>query len=244
MIADTVMANYKFVADQAAWFEDRQRVIAIVDAVLGSPFGARCRYAGIVREAKKADTAAAVHALIATGKDDVFVVQDDKKPIRFTAVLTIARGSLAIDARCYQAELAERAASVLGDMTALAVAIRATGALRGLHQGFVRPITQARATYEFDRVQPRAARRTEGMLRSGAVVDLIDVRLHGGDHSVANPREVALAHSDLPPGAQRTERDGLVEIRWVDALTDKAALDRACEAHEDWIDRHLPAGAS
>jgi hypothetical protein len=52
--------------------------------------------------------------------------------------------------------------------------------------------------------------------------------------------ELRLASSDLPDGAERSEKSGLVRIKWTKSMADKVTLDRACEAHEDWLDRNLP----
>jgi hypothetical protein len=79
------------------------------------------------------------------------------------------------------------------------------------------------------------------MLRPFAILDLIDARFHATDGPGADARELRLARSEIPDGVVRTEKDGLVRLEWAKSLNDKPALDRACEAHEDWLDRNLPA---
>lgn len=240
MIADTALAIYRFVTDEMRWFEDRSRVGRALDAVLDTPLGSLVRYAGLVKEATKAPTRAAVHNLVATGKDEVFSLQDAARPERTTVVLSIAYGALAVDARCYRAELSQRRTAI-DDLATIGIALRTTGLFAGLAVGFVRPLLQSYATYEFDRVQPRAARRHSGMLRSGAILDLIDTRFHASNDEGADPGELRLANSDVPPWVRRSGQDGLVILRWTRDLADKTTLDRACEAHEDWLDRNLPA---
>lgn len=241
MIADTVMGVFELEALAPGWFHDEARVRRVVDAILDTRLGALMSYAGVVRKAKAAPSRDAIAALIATGKDGMYAIQDAARPRRAYVTLTISANMLGLETRVFEPELSARRASVLDDVAAIGAAARASGALSGLVTGWVRPLTESAADYVVDRSKPRASRRHEAM-RSLAVVDLIDVAFHTGSGRRAKPAEVTLARSSLPPGARREEHDGLVTIRWADDPTDKASLDRACEAHEDWIDQHLPTG--
>ncbi len=239
MVPDTAMALFELAPHDPSWFRDEAAVGRALDALLDSPLGGLVGYAGIIREAKKAPTRAAIHELVATGADDVFAVQEAKQPKRMTAVLTIALGALRVDARCYQEELARRP-TVIDDLVAMGCALRDCGVFIGMRVGFVRPLLQSYASYAFERTQPRGTPRNWG-LRSGAIVDLIDTRFHSSGREDADPREVRLASSDVPEWVRRTEKDGLVIARWADSISDKATLDPACEAHEDWLDSNLPS---
>lgn len=156
----------------------------------------------------------------------------------YDAGLRIVDGALTVDARCYAPETAERA-TVIDDLAAIGVALRNSGVFLGIRVGFVRPLVQRFAMCEFERMQPRATTLHVG-LRSGAVLDVIDARFHASDGPGADSNEARLARSAVPGWVRRTEQDGLVMLSWAQTYDDKRALDRACEAHEDWIDSNLP----
>jgi hypothetical protein len=60
-----------------------------------------------------------------------------------------------------------------------------------------------------------------------AIVDVFD--------PVLSKHGPALAHATPPPGAMRTERDGLVTLRMLADPSDLTAAQRASDAHEAWI---------
>lgn len=60
-----------------------------------------------------------------------------------------------------------------------------------------------------------------------AVVDVVDVEV--------SQYGAALAAAALPPGCQRTERDGLLILRMVTDPSDLASMQRAAATHEAWI---------
>lgn len=241
VIADTAMGIFELAPQDPRWFRDPVVVGRALDAILDTPLGAMVEYAGVIRKAAKAPDRAAVHALVATGKEEICALQEAKKPKRMSIVLSIVEGALAVDARCYAPEIAKRG-TVIDDLAAIGVALRDCGVFLGMREGFVRPLLQSYASYEHERTKPRAEKQHEGMLRPGAILDLIDARFHASDGPGADAAEARLARSKVPAWVVRTEKDGLVRLEWVKTLSDKPALDRACEAHEDWLDRHLPAG--
>jgi hypothetical protein len=232
------MGLFKFAPNDPAWFEDRAAVRRAVDAILDTPLGSLVNHAGLIREAKKAPNRKAIHALVATGADDIFALQDGKRPVQMSIVLSIVHGALAVDARCYREGVTERP-TVIDDLAAIAIALRKSGVFAGLREGFVTPLVQSDASYEFERTRPRTSTRAWD-LRDAAVLDLIDTRFHASAAEDAMASELRRASSDLPDGAERSEKSGLVRIKWTKSMADAVTLDRACEAHEDWLDRNLP----
>lgn len=240
MIADTAMAIFELAPAEVDWFTDRAAVRRALDAILDTPLGPLVQYAGVLLEAKKAPDRTAVHALVATGQAEIFALQEAKKPKRMAISLSIVEGALAVDARCYGDEITKRG-TVIDDLAAIGVALRNCGVFLGMREGYVMPLVRTYAGYEFERTQPRAESQHDGMMRPGAIVDLIDARFHATDGPGADARELRLARSKIPDWVVRTEKHGLVRLQWAKSLNDKPALDRACEAHEDWLDRNLPA---
>jgi hypothetical protein len=236
-IADTAMGLFKFAPHDPAWFQDRAVVRRALDALLDTPLGSLVNHAGIIRQAKKAPNRKTIHALVATGEDEIYALQDGKRPVHMSVVLSIVHGALAVDARCYREGMRERP-TVMGDLAAIAIALRDCGVFAGLREGFVTPLVQSDASYDFERNRPRVSSR-EWDLRNAAVLDLLDVRFHTSGFEDSNPIEVKLAKSTVPKSVKRTEKSGLVTLEWVESLLDKKKLDRACEAHEDWLDRNL-----
>jgi hypothetical protein len=242
MIADVMLGTFELEARDDGWFEDRARLASVVDAVLGTPLGGILTFAGVHGDTKPAGDAAAVVDRIAIGRPGMYGITDGRPPKRAGVTLTITQHDLLIEARVFEPELCARRATVLDDLTALAVAVRGSGPFRGLSSGWIRPMSLKQVTYTPDRARPAARARADLGLRAAAVVDLIDVGFHRAADPLARAAEVELAGAPVPDGVRREERDGLVVLRWVDDPADKAALDAACAAHEDWIDRYLPPG--
>lgn len=238
MIADTAMAMFKLAPVDPHWYRDPAVVGRALDAILDTPLGALVHWAGLAGEAKKAPDRAAVHALVATGAEDIFGLMDAKRSKRMSMTLSIVEGAFNVDARCYGPEMAVRPTAI-DDLVAVALALRSCGVFLGLRVGFVSPFTQSRTFYEFEREKPRAG--VGRAMRNGAILELIDIRFHASDGPGSDPAEVRLAQSEVPDWVKRTETDGLVRLEWAQTIADKRALDRACEAHEDWLDRNLPA---
>lgn len=99
------MALFELAPDEVAWYEDHAAVRRALDAILETSLGAMVHYAGVIRQVKKAPNRAAVHALVATGEEHLFALQEARKPTRVTMVLGIVDGALNVDARCYRVVL-------------------------------------------------------------------------------------------------------------------------------------------
>jgi len=230
MIADTAMALFELAPAEMTWYKDRAAVRRALDAILDTSLGELVQYAGLLSETKKAPDRAAVHALVATGKDDIFALQDAKKRKHIVMVLSIVDGALKVDVRYHAPE-----PTTIDDLAAVAVALRDCGVFLGMRYGYVRPLTQSQAMYAFERKKPRT-KPDDDDLRSGAILDLIDTRFNASDGPGADANEVKLAKSKVPSWVERTEADGLVTLKWAKTFEDKQKLDHACEAHEDWFD--------
>jgi hypothetical protein len=237
MKPDTILGSFNFAVDDRDWIKDRTKVLALVDAVLTTELGKTTRFAGVQGATKKAESPEAIRALIATAKSDVFVLTQDKKAPRVTTLLTITPTALGVEVRCYDEELAARRATLLDDVLAVPLAIRAAGCVGGLRFGYVTPVVRALAAYVYPR--PRPPRRHD-VINIGAIVDTIDLTFHQSGHADASEAARKMAASELPKEARRDERDGLVLLRWASELDDTAALDRGCAAHEEWIASLLP----
>jgi hypothetical protein len=243
VIADVMLGSFELEARDDGWFEDRAQMKRVVDAIVGTPLGPRMKLAGVYGEPTPAATPEQILERVAVGRDGMYGITDAHPPQRVLVALTITRHDLLIEARVLGPELIERRTTVLDDLAAIAIAVRECGSFYGLSAGWIRPKSRKHIDYVPDRERPPVPiTRHDVLPRSLAVLELIDVAFHGSTHPLARPGELELARAPLPDGVRRDERDGLVVIRWTSDVGDKAALDRACDVHDDWVNRHLPQG--
>src|SRR5687768_15759397 len=153
MTPDTVVSTLSFEAKSARWFEDTQRVAEVVDAILDTPLGGELAFAGPRGKPKKASSREAFHEAVATGKDGLYALVADTKVWKASVMLTITTGSLDIDVRCHDDELAKRRTTILEDITAIALAVRRCSAIAGLRFGYAAP-TRKQGGYTYPRPTP------------------------------------------------------------------------------------------
>lgn len=234
MIPDVAFGSFNFAVDDTEWIAQRAGVRALVDAILSTDLGADIAFAGVQGATQPTRSVADIYARIATGTSEVFSLIQSEKRISF--LLTVTPLALGVEIRCRDAELRARQRTILDDVLAVPRAIHRARCVGGLRIGFVAPIVSARASYAYPR--PRPPRRHVA-INLGAIVDLVDrpwQRTKGDEDA----RQIlAMTEGELPAPARRLEKDGLTELRWAESFEDRAALDRGCLAHEEWLGRHL-----
>jgi hypothetical protein len=235
MTPDTVISTLNFEAKSARWFEDTKSVAEVVDAILDTPLGGELRFAGPRGKPKKATSRAAFREAVATGKDGLYALVADTKVWKASVMLTVTTGSLDIDVRCHDDELAKRGTTILDDIAAIALAVRRCSAIAGLRFGYAAP-TRKQGGYTYPRPTPQV---NHPRIAPGAVLDLIDVRLHEDGGDAASVR--AMLDAARPAGVTRTDRDGLAILTWTPDLGDADAVARAAGAHEAWLGTALRA---
>ena len=234
MIPDTLWTQLNFAAEPR-WYEERDRVVPLLDAILDSPIGREVRFAGESSSWKEATTREAVHQLIAVGKDSSFGMFADPKVPRLQMVLAITHGAFELEFRVHGDLYERRKQTLLDEVGAIAAALRRAGTLGGLRWGFAAPVLRARAGYDYPRPRPP---RTDARIPSGAVLDALDVRYHAGDDRDADEGAIRLARAELPAYVRRDEADGLVLLRWTEDLGDIPEPERAYAETEDWMGSH------
>jgi hypothetical protein len=235
MAPDTVISTLNFEAKSARWFEDKASVAEVVDAILDTPLGGELKHAGPHGKPKKAASRTAFHDAVATGADGVFALVADTKVWKASVLITIADHSLEVTVRCHDDELAKRHATILDDIAAIALAVRRCSAIEGLRFGYAAP-TRKQGGYTYPRPTPQV---THPRIAAGAVLDLIDVRLHDGGGDAASVR--AMLDASRPDGVTRADKDGLAILTWTPDLGDADAVASAAGAHEAWLGTALRA---
>lgn len=221
------------------WYKDRKYVQGIVDALSRQPFFKELKLAGPDGEAVKFKTVEEAKKLTATGTDDGVALQDVDGPRKAVFRIAPSDGSMEIRIRIGGAPLARHQKTILDQITALATEVRAQlDGVAGLQFGYAFPIDQRSNVFEYPRPRPP---REHASITVSSVLDLIDLTFARSKHpDAAGEGAERLAKSELPPVAKRTEKDGLVVIRWASDAGDLKDLARGAAAHETWIGQHLP----
>lgn len=222
------------------WYRKREHVHAMVDAIARVPLFRELKVAGPDDELEPFATVDAAKKLMATGKDDQRLMQD--QPERGYSVMvqvTPSEGSLELQVWCGRAALERHHATILDQMIAIAIDVRThLQKIAGLQLGYIYPVHASTGRFPYPRPRPP---RKHPSIQVSSIVDLIDLTFHRSDHEDAAGEGAAqLAASALPSFAKRSEKDGLVVIRWVDDAGDDEQLRRGASAHEVWIAEHLP----
>lgn len=231
----TIRSHLQFgLHQESRWFTDKERVAALVEAVLALPFGSRTNHAGVfARERPKRDTAAIVES-VATGKAASFCLLD-------AATQQTAETYLALDiepddfrfSMLLQGEALDAVSDTLfNDLESLAFSFaERMRDLGGLYLGFAH-VLEGRAYKRPRATLPKKHRRYE----VDSVLDLVDSNFHQSDHDLALPNEAsAMKRTPTPATVRRTERAGLLALRWIDGCDDIKALSNAASLHAKWM---------
>lgn len=95
---------------------------------------------------------------------------------------------------------------------------------------------------EFRYPRARPPQRTHPFRPTGAIVDVLDAAFLGTPRTEAvRAATQAMVVATVPAGVTRTERDGVICLRWVDDPRDQRAVAAACGEHERWLLAIVPA---
>jgi hypothetical protein len=221
------------------WYKDRSIVEGIVDAVARQPLFAELKLAGPDGEVTKFKNVGEAKKLVATGTDDGVALQDVDGARKAVVRIAPSDGSMEIRIRIGGAPLGRQHKTILDQIAAIATDVRAQlDGSAGLQFGYAFPIDQRSNVFEYPRPRPP---REHATITVSSVLDLIDLTFHRSKHrDAAGEGAERLAKSELPAFAKRTEKDGLVVIRWASDAADLKDLARGAAAHEEWIGQHLP----
>ena len=217
--------------DDSKWFTDKKLVATLVDAVLATDLARAITHAGVMSAEKPVKTVDAMRKALVTGKAVSVNALDG--PTDHESSLSISldfetdrfRTTIMVEG----APLDERRATLLDSVVSIATAqVAAMRPLGGLSLGF----SQATG-FRFPRVRPPTTHRRYEV---SALIDFFDLTFHRSDNPGARRDEVeALAAAKLPASAHRSERDGLVIVRWIPSLEDDRAVAIASGRHEQWL---------
>jgi hypothetical protein len=221
------------------WYADRSITSAAVESLSRARWWGELECVGVAHRAGAPfGSVDDVTAAFATGEPTVVNIGRGKPEVALwhedpDAVLKLdaSPSSLEIMFRLMRGSLERHRDAVLADFSDAIHAIAGRARDRGRLAycvGF--PFPANRIVYPRTR-PPRTALR-----RLDAVMDIVDPALPAdlvSEVHVDDSRAIGTAAA--PPEAQRTERDGLVALRWVVDPTDRAAMEVACAAHERWV---------
>ncbi len=223
------------------WLKDRSRVKALVEGILSSPLFAGIAIGRAGDEDFRAVTPAEAGTLVATG-DQILARFLDRETDRISDELFIeldlrdSRSEVQLSA-CGGAitKLGDRA---LDEMIAvLQKCVQALKGVTGLSDGHIQAHFGDRS---FDFARPRPPRRSH-RYPENAIVTFLDPAFYATGVDFGKSEEMkALIESVPPPPAQRSEKDGLVTIRWTSSCEETDLLAGA-SAQAQWIvDRIAP----
>ena len=235
MTALIIRSELKFwFDDETRWYADKARVTALVDAFLDAPLGRRIRHAGVFGKERPVKDAAAIRKAIVTGKATSYAMLDAKAQHEATTFITLDLEPDAFSASMLLQgkALASVAATLFVDLETIAQKLATrTRDLGGLGLGFAHPMSDSGFAYPRPR-PPVTHRRYE----VSSVLDFVDKRFHESEHERARPEDATrLATTATPKRVARTDRDGLLSMRWIDGCDDERALAVASGHHEMWI---------
>src|SRR5262245_2309622 len=219
--------------DDTAWFRDRKRVGAIVDAILASDLAGAVSHAGVYGEEKAVRGAAAIRKAVVTGTKDGVTLMDgpDQQTARMNLWLSFATDWCKLTATIYGPAFEARRATLLDSIEAIGLAgAEALRGLGGLAEGWAAP---SAPDFAYPRVRPPVWSRR---YQTTAILELIDMAFHRGEHDPARADvSVRLGTAEVPAPAPRSEHGDIVVVRWIDSLADPRAVAIAAGRHEQWL---------
>jgi hypothetical protein len=218
--------------DDRPWFRDKKRVGAIVDAILATDLADAISHAGVYGEEKAVRGAAAIRKAVITGTKDGVTLMDgpDQQTARMNIWLSLATDWCKLTATIYGPAFEARRDTLLDSIAAIGVAgAEALRGLGGLAEGWAAP---SAPDFAYPRVRPPVWSRR---YQTTAILELIDLAFHRGEHDAAREDSVRLGTAEVPAPARRSEHGDIVVVRWIDSLADPRAVAIAAGRHEQWM---------
>ncbi len=220
------------------WLKERERIEALVEAILESPLFASIAGGSFDGGPFAAVAPGKLAKKIASGKEVIARLQDQASNRTLLVGLDLYPERAEVRLMVTGPALAANAAGAIDEL--IAVAKRCVAALRGaagLSDGYVQADYQGSS---LDYPRPRPPREAP-RYPARSIVTLLDPAFHATPARFAKPEQLKALLTPAPPApAKMTKDDGLVVVRWTSTLDD-AALKAGASAHAQWVaDRLAP----